>query len=132
MIDRRKFITLLGSGTLGMLLNGCGGGGGGSSSETSTGTGGTGAVSPTVPASGVSGRVVVVGGGMAGATVAECLRLGGGSGLDVPLIERDRQYQSNILSNLVLTGQRSMASLAYTHDKLSSAYGVKVVYGNVA
>ena len=132
MIDRRKFITLLGSGTLGMLLNGCGGGGGGSSSETSTGTGGTGAVSPTVPVSGVSGRVVVVGGGMAGATAAKFLRLWGGSGLDVTLIERDRQYQSNILSNLVLTGQRSMASLAYTHDKLSSAYGVKVVYGNVA
>ena len=130
MIDRRQFVTLLGAGGLGMLLNACGGGGGGGGSDA-VGTGGTGSTN-SVPTSGTSGRVVIVGGGMAGATAAKFLRLWGGSGMDVTLVERDRQYQSNILSNLVLTGQRTMASLAYTHAQLASAYGVKVVYGEVA
>ena len=135
MIDRRQFVTLLGAGGLGMLLNACGGGGGGGSddnNDSSVDSGGIGGTGNSVPTSGTSGRVVIVGGGMAGATAAKFLRLWGGSGMDVTLVERDRQYQSNILSNLVLTGQRSMASLAYTHAQLASAYGVKVVYGEVA
>ena len=48
-------------------------------------------------------RVIVVGGGMAGATVAKYLRLWDDK-VDVTLIERRPKYPSNILSSLVLTG----------------------------
>ena len=75
-------------------------------------------------------RVIVIGGGMAGATVAKYLRLWGDA-VDVTLIERSSSYQSHIMSSLVLTGQRSMASLAYNHKLLQSRYGVRVVQGEV-
>jgi sulfide dehydrogenase [flavocytochrome c] flavoprotein subunit len=75
-------------------------------------------------------RVIVIGGGMAGATVAKYLRLWG-NGIAVTLVERNSSYVSNIFSSLVLTGQRSMASLTYNYSKLLSAYGVQVVQGDV-
>lgn len=80
---------------------------------------------------GIRGRVVVIGGGMAGATVAKYLRLWGGSGVAVTLIERDAAYTSNIMSNLVLNGSRTIGSLQYGYGNLSSRYGVKIVKGEV-
>ncbi|MFO1194171.1 MAG: FAD/NAD(P)-binding oxidoreductase [Rhodoferax sp.] len=70
-------------------------------------------------------RVIVIGGGMAGATVAKYLRLWGDS-VEVFLIERSTTYTSNIMSSLVLTGQRTMASLSFSYDALFNAYGVQV------
>jgi hypothetical protein len=35
------------------------------------------------------------------------------------------------MSSLVLSGQRSMASLTYNYSKLTSTYGVTVVRGDV-
>ncbi len=78
---------------------------------------------------GIKGRVVVIGGGMAGATVAKYLRLWGGSGVTVTLVERDAAYTSNILSNLVLNGQRTLTSLQFGYSTLASRYGIKVVRG---
>jgi sulfide dehydrogenase [flavocytochrome c] flavoprotein chain len=75
-------------------------------------------------------RVIVLGGGMGGATVAKYLRLWGDA-VDVTLIDRAPSYTSNIMSSLVLTGQRSMASLAFKHDLLRTRYGVRTVYGEV-
>jgi sulfide dehydrogenase [flavocytochrome c] flavoprotein subunit len=75
-------------------------------------------------------RVIVIGGGMAGATVAKYLRLWG-NGIAVTLIERETSYVSNIMSSLVLSGQRTMSSLTYNYSKLMSAYGVTVVKGDV-
>jgi NADPH-dependent 2,4-dienoyl-CoA reductase/sulfur reductase-like enzyme len=75
-------------------------------------------------------RVVVVGGGMAGATVAKYLRLWGDA-VDVTLVDRQPVYTSCIMSSLVLTGQRSLSSLNFTHDALRSRYGVRTVYGEV-
>ncbi len=87
----------------------------------------------TVPTNtGISGRVVVIGGGMAGATVAKYLRLWGGSNVVVTLVERDNAYTSNILSNLVLNGQRTISSLQYGYGNLSSRYGVRLVKGEVS
>lgn len=84
--------------------------------------------SPTVPTNtGISGRVVVIGGGMAGTSAAKFLRLWGGSGVQVTLVEGSSTYTSNIMSNGVLTGQRSLSSLAYTHAGLKSTYGVNLV-----
>jgi len=75
-------------------------------------------------------RVIVIGGGMAGVTVAKYLRLWGNN-ISVTLVERNTSYVSNILSSLVLTGQRTMASLTYNYSKLLTAYGVQVVKGDV-
>ena len=60
--------------------------------------------SVAVPASaGLSGqRIVVAGGGMAGMTAAKYLRLWGGSGVQVTLVEPDAVYTSSIMSNLCL------------------------------
>ena len=76
--------------------------------------------------------VIVVGGGMAGATAAKYLRLWSGGNLSVALIEKDSSYVSNIMSNEVLTGKRSsVSSLNYKYSTLTSTYGVSRVQGTV-
>lgn len=79
----------------------------------------------------IQGRVVVIGGGMAGATVAKYLRLWGGSGLQVTLIEREQTYVSNIMSNLVLTNALMIESLNFNWKRLVDRYGVKLITGEV-
>lgn len=130
--ERRRFLRILALAGLGGLINGCGGGssGGGDGSTPSTPGSGTGTPS-TPPTTGVTGHVVVVGGGMGGATAAKFLRLWGGNTLRVTLIERNATYTSNILSNLVLNGQRTIASLAYDYARLRDTYGVNVIQGEV-
>jgi sulfide dehydrogenase [flavocytochrome c] flavoprotein chain len=85
---------------------------------------------PTV-VSGTTGRVVIVGGGMAGLAAAKYLKVWGGSGVQVTLIERNPSYTSNILSNLVLTGQRTVSSLVYSYATVRQNYGVDIRQGNV-
>lgn len=85
---------------------------------------------PTATA-GATGRVVVVGGGMGGTTAAKFLRLWGGTGMDVTLVEPNTTYYSNIFSNMVLTGERTLTQLAFTYSTLTSKYGVKVVAASV-
>jgi sulfide dehydrogenase [flavocytochrome c] flavoprotein subunit len=80
---------------------------------------------------GVKGKVVVIGGGMAGATVAKYLRMWGGTGVDVTLIERESAYTSSIMSNLVLNGQRTIQSLQYGYGTLANRYGIHMVQGEV-
>ena len=116
------------------LLSACGGGG-----STDTDTSGTSTGTPTAPTSPVvstppgtaaKSRVIVVGGGMGGATVAKYLRLWGDA-IDVTLVERQSSYTSHIMSSLVLSGQRSLGSLVYGYDALRTRYGVNVVLGDV-
>lgn len=76
-------------------------------------------------------KVVVVGGGMAGMTAAKYLRLWGGSGVQVTLVDPDALYTSNIMSNLVLNGSRDIASLQFARDALTSKYGVIRQAGSV-
>ncbi|MEW6545274.1 MAG: FAD/NAD(P)-binding oxidoreductase [Pseudomonadota bacterium] len=80
---------------------------------------------------GAVGRVLVIGGGMAGATVAKYLRLWGGARVEVTLVERNAQYTSCIMSNLVLTGQLGMSSLKFDYAALARNYGVKIEIGDV-
>jgi NADPH-dependent 2,4-dienoyl-CoA reductase/sulfur reductase-like enzyme len=84
-----------------------------------------------VPSTTSGGRVVVIGGGMAGAACAKYLRLWGGTGVQVTMVDREAAYTSNIMSNLVLTGQRTMASLRYAWSTLEQRYGVVRVQGSV-
>ncbi len=83
-----------------------------------------------LPATGLTGRVVVVGGGMAGAAVAKFLRLWGGTGVQVTLVEREPRYTSNILSNLVLTDAVAMTSLEFDYAALATTYGISVMLGD--
>lgn len=76
--------------------------------------------------SGANGKVVVIGGGMAGTTAAKFLRLWGGTGVQVTLVEPNATYYSNIFSNMVLTGERTLSQLSYTYSTLKSKYGVVV------
>lgn len=78
-----------------------------------------------------SGRVVVIGGGMAGTTAAKYLRLWGGTDMQVTLIEPNATYYSNIFSNMVLTGERTLAQLAFNYNTLKSKYGVTVLANSV-
>jgi len=77
-------------------------------------------------------KVVVVGGGMAGASVAKYLRLWGGSGVEVTLVEKNPTYVSSIMSNLVLSGGRTLSSLNFGYADLSSKYGIKVKHASVS
>ncbi len=85
------------------------------------------------PASGPAGpsigRVVVVGGGFGGATAARYLRLWGGN-VEVTLIERNAQFVSCPISNLVVGGHRQMADITRGYGSLA-ATGVKLVQGDV-
>lgn len=82
---------------------------------------------PVPTNTGISGNIVVVGGGMAGATVAKYLRLWGGADVTVTLVEKESEYISNIMSNTVLTGQRTLANLKYAYSVLTGHYGVKLI-----
>ena len=69
--------------------------------------------------------------GVAGATAAKYLRLWGGAGVQVTLIERDPQYYTCILSNLILNGSRALSNQTFTYTRLTRNYGVNVVQGDV-
>ena len=106
-LSRRR---LLGAGVAlsGLALSGC----------ATTGAGG-----PSI------GRVVIVGGGFGGATAAHYLKMWGGN-VDVTLVERNPEFISCPISNLVLGGHKQMADITRGYDGLK-AIGVKVVQGEV-
>ena len=84
----------------------------------------------TAPDSGPSiGRVVIVGGGFGGATAARYLKMWGGN-VDVTMVERNANFVSCPISNLVLGGHKQMADITRGYDGLR-ALGVKVVQGEV-
>ena len=76
------------------------------------------------------GRVVVVGGGFGGATAAHYLKHWGGDALEVVLVEREPQFLSCPMSNLVIAGLAEPASLRQGYAGLR-ALGVNVLQGEV-
>ena len=82
----------------------------------------------TMGASGPSiGKVVVVGGGYGGATAAKYIRSWSDGRIDVTLVETNAAFVSCPLSNLVLGGSRTIASLTVPYDNLARRHGVRVV-----
>lgn len=71
-------------------------------------------------------RLVVVGGGPGGATVAKYAAREGG--IDVTLIDPAKQFVTCFHSNLYLGDFRSWESLAHSYGTLASKYGVKLVH----
>ena len=105
--DRREFLRATGAAGLLAGLYGCGAG-----------------------ASKASGHVVVIGGGYGGATAAKYLRLWSRGGVAVTLIERNAQFVSCPISNLVVAGTRTLADITVGYEGLKK-HGVKVVQGDV-
>ena len=73
-----------------------------------------------------SGKVVIVGGGAGGATVAHYVKRGAPA-LDVTLIEVNPIYSSSFFSNLYIGGLRTLESLNHGYRGLRRL-GVKVVH----
>ena len=77
------------------------------------------------------GNVVVVGGGYGGATAAKYLRMWSQKGVDVTLVERNPQFISCPISNLVIGGDKQMADITMSYAGLRDTWGVKVVQDSV-
>lgn len=76
---------------------------------------------------GSAGKVVVVGGGYAGATCAKYLRMWSNGSVDVTLIEPRGTFVSCPISNLVIGGSKTIDYVTVPYDNLSRRWGVNVV-----
>jgi sulfide dehydrogenase [flavocytochrome c] flavoprotein chain len=88
------------------------------------------ALVPRVAGSQVAARVVVIGGGVGGATVAKYLAASA-TMFEVTLIEPIPRYTTCFFSNLYLAGLRSLESLTHGYETLAQKYGIKVVHDSV-
>jgi sulfite dehydrogenase len=80
---------------------------------------------PAAPSKPV-GRVIVIGGGYGGATAAKYLRMWSSGSIEVFMIERNAEFISCPLSNLVLGGTKTLSDITRGYAGLRS-YGVQVL-----
>ncbi|MEE9444844.1 MAG: FCSD flavin-binding domain-containing protein [Cocleimonas sp.] len=78
---------------------------------------------------GAAKKVVVVGGGTAGATAARYVKMADPS-IEVTVIEANKDYHTCYLSNEVLSGDRTLDSLKHGYSGLEKE-GIKVVFDYV-
>lgn len=105
-VTRRQFNTLLGAGVAGLA---------------------SGAMPFNVRAQ-AKPKVVVIGGGAAGATAARYLAKDSDGGIDVTLVSASEDYTTCFFSNLYLGDFRSFESITHSYGNLADA-GVNVVIG---
>ncbi len=74
------------------------------------------------------GRLVVIGGGAAGATLAKYAARDSKGALEVTLVQENPLYTTCFYSNLYLGGMRSFDSITHGYTKLSQKYGIKLVF----
>lgn len=103
-MKRREFVAALGAGSALAALSGCATLGGGS-----------------------AGRVVVIGGGYAGATAAKYIRMWSEGRVEVTLIEPRDRFVSCPMSNLVIGGSKGLDYLTQSYDGLAKKHGVRIV-----
>lgn len=89
------------------------------------------AFGPRLAASEAKARVVVVGGGIGGATVAKYLAATAPT-IKVTLVEPKPHYTTCFFSNLYLVGLRSFESLSHGYETLAQRYGINVIHDSVA
>lgn len=106
MIQRREFLKLIGASTA------------------------LGAFPSLAHAAPAKGRVIIIGGGYAGATAAKYLRLWGGEELEIILVEKNTTFVSCPLSNLVLGGSKQIGDLTFNFAGLDR-YGIKRLHEEV-
>jgi sulfite dehydrogenase len=78
----------------------------------------------TTPGGGA--KVVVVGGGYGGATAAKYIRMWSDGKVDVTLVERDGEFISCPLSNLVIGGSKGLADITVPYSGLDK-WGIRRV-----
>ncbi len=76
------------------------------------------------------GRVIVIGGGYGGATAAKYINEWSGGAIEVYLIERERNFVSCPISNLVLGGVQTMETITHSYAKLKDR-GIVVINDEV-
>ena len=76
-------------------------------------------------------KVVVVGGGYAGATCAKYIRMWSDQKIDVTLVEPNAAFVSCPISNLVIGGSKTMADITTPYDNLTRRHGVRMVRDSV-
>jgi NADPH-dependent 2,4-dienoyl-CoA reductase/sulfur reductase-like enzyme len=103
-MQRREFLEVLGAGSVLAALGGCATMGGGS-----------------------GGRVVVIGGGYAGATAAKYIRMWSDGKIDVTMVEQRDRFISCPMSNLVIGGSKSLDFVTHSYDHLAKRWGVRMV-----
>jgi sulfide dehydrogenase [flavocytochrome c] flavoprotein subunit len=91
----------------------------------------TGLVGQAQAATSTNHKVVVIGGGFGGSTVAKYLRLWGQGQVDVTLVDAGATYKTPILSNLVLNGQKTISNLTIDLKTSVSRNGGAFVQGKV-
>jgi sulfide dehydrogenase [flavocytochrome c] flavoprotein subunit len=77
-----------------------------------------------------SGKIVVIGAGYGGATVAKYLKLFDSS-LDVTLIDRDKRYDSCPGSNEVLAGWQNFDSMRRRPDRMGKIHDIRFIGAEV-
>jgi NADPH-dependent 2,4-dienoyl-CoA reductase/sulfur reductase-like enzyme len=102
--SRRDFIQLSAASAVLASLNGCKG---------------------IVKTAGVQPRVVVIGGGYAGATAAKYLRIWSNHGIEVVVVEPNPYFISCPLSNLVLGGSKHIDDLSFSYEGLKQHHGIR-------
>jgi NADPH-dependent 2,4-dienoyl-CoA reductase/sulfur reductase-like enzyme len=85
---------------------------------------------PWVAKGQAAARVVVIGGGVGGSTVAKYLAASA-TRIEVTLIEPKPRYTTCFFSNLYLAGLRSLESLTHGYETLAQGYGVNVIHDSV-
>ncbi len=76
-------------------------------------------------------KVVVIGGGFAGATAAKYLRLLSNDSVDVTLIEPRPYFISCPMSNRILSGDINLEDITLTYSTLTKKYGIKLIQTSV-
>ena len=89
------------------------------------------ATGPSVGSGGKKlGRVVVIGGGFGGATAAKYISMWSEGAIEVTMIEREAEFVSCPISNLVIGGSRKINEITRSYNTLAGR-GVKVVQDEV-
>ena len=85
------------------------------------------AIVPRVAKGQPKARVVVIGGGIGGATVAKYLAMMAGT-IEVTLVEPKPRYTTCFFSNLYLAGIRTLESLTHGYESLAQRYGINIIH----
>jgi NADPH-dependent 2,4-dienoyl-CoA reductase/sulfur reductase-like enzyme len=73
-------------------------------------------------------KLVVIGGGPGGATIAKYVAKDSNGAIEVTLVEPAKQFTTCFHSNLYLGGFRDFNSITHSYDALASKYGVKLAH----
>lgn len=77
------------------------------------------------------GRVVIIGGGYAGATAAKYIRMWSLGNIETVVIEKSSQFVSCPMSNLVLGGSKTIHDLTFNYDLVQKNHGIQWVHDEV-